>query len=333
VTADRSGPVLVVGGAGYIGSVLVRQLLEKGARVRVLDALLYDNEPALSDFAAHAGFEFMGGDLRDPDATAHALEGVSRVVLLAALVGDPVCRAHPDLARDINLTGTTRFFDSLIGRRLDRIVFMSTCSNYGLRETEAEANEESELKPVSLYAETKVAVERHILGALGRLDFHPTILRAATAYGGSPRMRLDLTVNEFVYELAQGRELLVYDADTWRPYCHVEDICHAIAAVLDSPADVVSGQVFNVGRPGENHTKRMLVGTILAAVPEGKVRYREGAVDPRNYRVSFDKIESRLGFRAERNVAGSIKELVSLFRDLNSNPPPRGNPFYNNILK
>jgi len=332
MNAASEKTILVIGGAAYIGSVLVGKLLALGYRVRVLDALLYDNEAALAGYRANTAFDFIRGDFRDKVAVDRAVAGVHAVVLLAALVGDPLCRKHPGLAHDINDTGTTQLIDKLTGRGLERLVFMSTCSNYGLRTTDEEAVETSELRPQSLYAETKVKIERHLVERAGRFDFRPVILRCATAYGQSPRLRLDLTVNEFTYDLAVGHELLVYDADTWRPYCHVDDISGAIAAVLEAPDDRTSGEVFNVGRPGDNYTKRMLAEILLGYLPDAAVHYREGSVDPRNYRVSFDKMATRLGFAGTHNVPRTVEELLEIFRNKAGRPFDKHKPFYSNVL-
>ena len=317
--------VLVIGGAGYIGSVLTRKLLDHGYCVRVLDVLLYDNAEAISQLLDRPGFTFQRGDFcRESDLNA-TMEGITDVVLLAALVGDPVCRKFPDLARRINETGTLALVDRLNRFDLERFVFMSTCSNYGLRRDDTPATEESDLHPQSLYAETKVRVEKHILDRVGQLNFSATILRSATAYGLSPRMRFDLTVNEFTRELALGHELLVYDADTWRPYCHVDDISSAVLKVLEYDASKVRGQVFNVGNDAENYTKQMIIDLICALLPDSKIQYRTGAVDPRNYRVDFGKIISTLGFRSIHTVAQFAPELIEAVRagrfDLASESP------------
>ncbi|MEW5795200.1 MAG: NAD(P)-dependent oxidoreductase [Candidatus Zixiibacteriota bacterium] len=307
--------VLVVGGAGYIGSVLCGVLLDRGWRVRVLDALLYDNSSALDHLAGHSMFSLIKGDLRVRSDTQGAMEEITDVVLLAALVGDPICRKYPDLARQINETGTLEFIDSLGEYSIKRLVFMSTCSNYGLRTDDQAATEESELNPKSLYAETKVKVERYLLSPANRFNLSVTVLRAATAYGISPRMRFDLTVNEFTRELALGRELLVYDSDTWRPYCHVTDIAEIITQVLAADSDRVRGQVFNVGSTPENYTKKMLVDLLLEHFPTGKVRYQSGTVDPRNYRVSFEKLRTVLGVEPGRRVRDSVPELIRQIRE------------------
>lgn len=307
--------VLVVGGAGYIGSVLTRMLLDRGCRVRVLDALLYDNLSALDAVEGRAGFSFVHGDLCRAADVDIAMRGVTDVVLLAALVGDPVCRRHPDLARRINETGTLEFINRLPDRQLDRFLLMSTCSNYGLRESDAEATEASPLSPQSLYAETKVGVERYLLDHSREYDFCMTILRAATVYGISPRMRFDLTVNEFTRELVLKRQLVVYDADTWRPYCHIEDIAGALTLVLEADRGVVDDQVFNVGANGENYTKRMIVDLLCSHIPDAKVRYQAGSVDPRNYRVSFRKIAKCLNFSPEFTIAACLPHLIRAIRD------------------
>ena len=232
---DFSGrTVLVVGGAGYVGSVLVTELLRAGAEVRVLDQLIYDNGFALAHLLDDPHLRFQRGDLRSRHDLAEAAAGATDLVLLASLVGDPICKAYPELAREINENGAKRVVDHLDDMGIRRFVFTSTCSNYGIHESSRLATEESELNPQSLYAHTKIEVEKHVLDRAGELASATTVLRIATAYGLSPRMRFDLTVSQFAWELATGRPLQVYDADTWRPYCHVRDICKAIMTMLTS---------------------------------------------------------------------------------------------------
>lgn len=314
----RGGPqlsggrtVLVVGGAGYVGNVLVRRLLEAGHVVRVLDRLIFDHGEAIAPLLERPDFSLVYGDLCDPDARERALEGADDVVLLAGLVGDPITKTYPELSHAINLDGISALIDSLDGRGVDRLVFTSTCSNYGLRETDELATEESELAPVSLYAEHKVEIEKRILGRAEPVDYTPTVLRISTAYGLSPRMRFDLTIAEFAVTLASGRELVVYDADTWRPYCHVQDISKAVITVLESEPERVAGEVFNVGHSDENYTKRMVVDAVQAELEgAGKVSYHEGGVDPRNYRVDFSKIAETLGYEPDYRVPDFVRSLV-----------------------
>jgi nucleoside-diphosphate-sugar epimerase len=323
---DFSGrTVLVVGGAGYVGSVLVSELLRAGAEVRVLDELVYDNGFALAPLLDDPHLCFRRGDLRDEHDLAEAAAGATDLVLLASLVGDPICKAYPELAREINEQGAKRVVDRLDDLGIRRFVFTSTCSNYGIHESAELATEESALNPQSLYAETKIAVEQHVLGRAAELASAPTVLRIATAYGLSPRMRFDLTVSQFAWELATGRPLQVYDADTWRPYCHVRDICKAVMTTLTSPEDDVRGQVFNVGDTSQQFTKRMIVDEIAQHVREVPVTYGDKGSDPRNYRVSFEKIGRVLGFRCDHTVQDYLSRLTAavqagVFPDVATDP-------------
>ncbi|MBN1558529.1 MAG: SDR family oxidoreductase [Lentisphaerae bacterium] len=330
MAARESRHVLVIGGCGYIGSILAGHLLERGCRVRVLDRLLYGNGDVAADWMERNGFSLVTGDLCDGACLAAALEGVTDVLLPAAIVGDPACKRKPEEARRVNEAGAISVFDALAGRGIDRFVFFSTCSNYGLREDDTPADEDAPLHPLSLYAETKVAVERHILAHADDVDFHPTVLRLATAYGLSRRMRFDLTVSDFTRELALGRELVVYDEGTWRPYCHVRDIARAVTGVLDADAGLVDGRVYNVGGNDENYTKQSIVDRVVKYVPDARVCYRKGGSDPRNYRVAFDRINAELGFSPAYSVDRSVQALVAaleagLFADVEQRPWFYGN--------
>lgn len=309
---DRT--VLVVGGAGYVGSVLVGALLRAGAQVRVLDRLIYGNGFALGPLFDDPAFSFRAGDLRDPHDLTDAASGATDVVLLAALVGDPICRTYPELAHDVNERGATGVVDHLDDLGVARFVFASTCSNYGIHDSSELATEDSELNPQSLYAETKIAVERHVLDRAAALASTATVLRIATAYGLSPRMRFDLTIAQFVWEMASGRPLEVYDADTWRPYCHVRDIAKAVMTVLGAAPDDVRGEVFNVGDTSQQFTKRMIVDEVRGYLPDADVTYGGRFSDPRNYRVSFDKIGKRLGFHCDQTVQEHVGRLVAAVR-------------------
>lgn len=302
--------VLVAGGAGYVGSVLCRALLARGYGVTVLDNFLYGHAMAAEGIYDEPGYRLVPGDLRDPAAVASALEGADHAVLLASLVGDPISKKYPALTRSVNGAGSEALFTALDAAGIDRFVFTSTCSNYGLREDNSLADETSELKPLSLYAETKVGFERFVLSRLNEAQSCPTLLRIATAFGMSPRMRFDLTVNEFGRAMAMQTPLDVYDKDTWRPYAHVRDIAAAIVRVLEAPRDTVRGEVFNVGSDANNYTKAMLVDEIARHV-DAPVRFVEKGADSRNYRVSFAKIRTQLGFEAQHSVAEFVPQLVA----------------------
>ena len=305
---DRT--VLIVGGAGYVGSVLASVLLEAGAKVTLLDQLLYDNGFAVQHLLDSDRVRFVRGDLRDEATVAHAAKGATDVVLLASLVGDPICKKYPELAVSVNERGAVHLIDSLDKLGVKRFVFTSTCSNYGIHDPATLADEQSELNPQSLYARNKIEVEKHLLGRAKQLACCSTVLRIATAYGLSPRMRFDLTVSQFAWELASGAPLLVYDADTWRPYCHIRDISKAIMTVLTQPEQRVRGEVFNVGDTSQQFTKRMIVEEIQKHLPDTQVEYRAGDTDPRNYRVSFEKIARQLGFSCDFAVQTYLPRVV-----------------------
>jgi nucleoside-diphosphate-sugar epimerase len=306
--------VMVTGGAGYVGSALTTALLAAGYFVRALDNLRYGGR-ALLGFWGHPSFEFVRGDIRDEALLREALQGVDAVAHLAAVVGDPACARQPDLARGVNLEASLQLLDLSRDLGVGRFVFASTCSNYGrMADPTHYVSETSELRPISLYAETKVAVERQILGA-GRISgFCPTVLRFATVYGVSPRMRFDLTVNEFTADVLTKGHLVVYGEQFWRPYVHVRDVARAVIAVLEAPSERVSGEVFNVGATSENYRKQDLVALLQRRIPDAKVEYVRREEDPRDYRVCFDKISSVLGYRISRRVEDGIEEVMAVIR-------------------
>jgi nucleoside-diphosphate-sugar epimerase len=303
--------ILVTGGAGYVGSIVVGELLGRGYSVRALDSLLHGSVPSLLLAWGHPDFEFVHADVRDEEACRAALEGVDAVVHLAAIVGDPACSRDPELARAVNLDGTKRLLDDAQAAGVSRFVFASTCSNYGRLDGDAFATEEFPLAPISLYAETKVGAEEAVLARAGA-DFASCCLRLATVYGSSPRMRFDLTVNEFTREVALDRDLLVYGEQFWRPYVHVRDAAQAILLALDAPSESVSGEVFNVGDTGENYRKLDLVELLKQRFPNAQVEFVHRDEDPRDYRVGFEKVKERLGFGVSWSVPAGMDEIVEL---------------------
>jgi nucleoside-diphosphate-sugar epimerase len=306
--------ILVTGGAGYLGSTLVPLLLADGHRVRVLDSLLHGGESLLGVWS-HPCFEFIHGDVCDRAKLQGVVAGMEAVVHLAAVVGDPACSVQPDLARVTNLQASLALIEESQRAGVVRFLFASTCSNYGkMKDTNAYVDEESELSPISLYAETKVAVERALLqsGCSGR--WCPTPLRFATIFGVSTRMRFDLTVNEFTMEMLTKKHLKVFGQQFWRPYVHVRDAARAIQLVLNSPAAKVAGGVFNVGATDQNFQKQQLVEMIRPYATDAVVEFVHKQEDPRDYRVSFTRITDQLGFKITRTVAEGIEEVARLVR-------------------
>lgn len=307
--------ILVTGGAGYIGSTLTPLLLSAGHHVRVIDYLAYGGQPLLGVWA-HPGFEFIRGDIRDREIVRTAVADRDTVVHLAAIVGDPACSREPDLARSTNLDASLALISESQSAGVKRFIFASTCSNYGkMKDNSQYVDEDSELNPVSLYAETKVAIETTLLQSGRSEHWCPTPLRFATVYGVSPRMRFDLTVNEFTMEMLTKKQLKVYGEQFWRPYVHAFDAARAIDLALNSPPAKVGGRVFNVGATDQNFQKQQLVEMIRPYAPDAAVEFVFKAEDPRDYRVSFARISDQLGFKITRTVAQGIAEVARLVRE------------------
>jgi nucleoside-diphosphate-sugar epimerase len=298
----------VTGGAGYLGALVAGELVAAGHEVRVLDILLHGQHDVAARLEAD-GVELVVGDVRDATDRERALAGADAVVHLAAIVGDPACARDPELAYAVNVEGSMALIADAGRLGVNRLVFASTCSNYGrMANPDVPVDERGELAPVSLYAEQKVAIERELLSLNG--DMNATCLRFATVYGAAPRMRFDLTVNEFTRDLWAGRPLEVFGERFWRPYIHVADAARAVRRVLESEPGEVSGEVFNAGHSDENYRKVDLVELITERLGSVDVTYVHREEDPRDYKVSFEKIRTRLGFEPELRVPDGIDELV-----------------------
>ena len=329
--------ILLVGGAGYVGTVVTSHLLKKGYKVTVLDNFVYDHQFSILSFAGDPDYKFIKGDMNNNADLEKALkEGVTDVILMAGLVGDPITKKYPEASGIINEKGVQNCMDFFNEKGIGKMVFISTCSNYGLIKENELANEEFELNPLSLYAKAKVANELYLLDKKGKVDYTGVVLRFSTAFGLSPRMRFDLSVSEFVKDLFRGKELLVYDEHTWRPYCHVRDFARLLDMVVNADNALVSFEVFNAGGDKNNFTKKMIVDEILKLTPNGKVAYGKGGGDPRNYRVSFSKLKTRLGFEPQFSVPYGVAELVDalsigLYADTEENKNKYGNYVINYV--
>lgn len=314
---ERMNSVVVTGGAGYVGSVLLRALLQEGYKVICIDSLKFGGR-VLDSIWGNPSFSFIKADITDYNHVDSIIDTSKcfAIVHLAAIVGDPACKLKPELARRTNLDASTHLLDRAIESGIARFIFASTCSNYGkMKESGSYVDESSPLAPVSLYAKLKVEFEDILLNRINKREtFSPTALRFATVFGISPRMRFDLTVNEFTKELALGRELVVFGEQFWRPYCHVSDFSKAIILILRAPKDKVAYNVFNVGDYSQNYTKKMIVDELLKQIPEGRVKFVHKDEDPRDYRVRFDKIKNKLGYRISKTVPEGINEVLTALR-------------------
>jgi len=315
IAANHRGPVLVIGGAGYIGSHTVDLLLQGGERVCVLDKLMYGREP-LAEFFGHPNFRLIEGDGTDIAKLTEAMNGSSAVVHLAGLVGDPACAVDSAFTRHTNIIATRMARDVAQAMGIRRFVFASSCSVYGV--SEKEVGETDSLNPVSLYAQTKIDSERELLAGL-RDDFYVTILRFATVFGDSRRPRFDLVGNLFAAQAMTDGLITVIGPQQCRPFIHVRDIARSITMVLKADPAEMQNQIFNVGDSRLNMTIFELAERVRAVCTrynkEVEISVRENSQDRRNYRVSFDKIQSVLGFQATTLIEDGVEEMVLSFRN------------------
>ena len=301
--------VLVVGGAGYLGSVLVPILLERGYKVRVLDRLLFGDEP-LASVKNHERFELMVGDVRDIESVVAALRDCDAVIDLAALVGDPACAVNKQLSLEINRAATRMLIEVCKGYGISRFVFASTCSVYGA--SDYLVDERTIPCPISVYAETKVASEELVLEAVTG-SFHPVILRLGTLFGLSPRPRFDLVINLLTARAATCGKITIYNGQQWRPFLHVHDAARAFVTSLEASSKLVSGEIFNVG----DYRLNLQLSAVSQKVAEVVCALEIDNVDntdQRNYRVSFDKIHSYLEFSCEKTVEFGIREIFKVIQ-------------------
>ncbi len=309
---DPHGPVLIIGGAGYIGSETVGLLLKQGKKVRVLDRLMYGIEP-LSEFLNNPNFEFIEGDSTDITKLTRAMKDAASVVHLAGLVGDPACGIDTELTRHTNIIATRMAKDVAQSLGVRRFVFASSCSVYGA--SDREVSELDDLNPVSLYAQTKIDSEQELLPSV-RDDFFVTILRFATVFGHSRRPRFDLVGNLFTAQAMTNGLITVVGPDQWRPFVHVSDLARAIVLVLNSPEAAVQGQIFNVGDKRMNLTIMQLaemVRRVTGSYKDVQISVRDDPGDKRNYVVSFEKIRTILGFECQTFMEAGLQEIAERF--------------------
>jgi nucleoside-diphosphate-sugar epimerase len=293
--------ILVIGGAGYVGSVLVPHLLTRGHKVRVLDNLMYGGRGLLPAFA-YPGFDFVKGSVLDEAKLTRALADADAVVHLAAIVGYPACKRDPRLAQEVNLDGT-RLLDRLRSRD-QPVLFASTESNYGAV-VGSLCTEDTPLHPLSEYGVTKTAAERHLLAAGNVVCY-----RFATAFGVSSRMRFDLLVNDFVYQAKINKDLIIYERTFKRTFIHVRDMARAFAFALDHWTGV-RDDVYNVGSEETNYSKEEIALLIRKKI-DYYLHFAEIGTDEdrRNYEVSYAKIRGK-GFKTEIGLEAGIEELIT----------------------
>lgn len=304
--------ILVTGGAGYLGSVLVGRLLEAGHHVTVLDNLMYEQK-SLFGYCHHPEFEFVFGDVRNEGTLKACVARADAIIPLAALVGAPLCDRDPTTATAVNLDAI-RTLNRLRSPQ-QRVVYPNTNSGYGLGTGDQFCTEETPLEPISLYGSTKVEAERLLLESGTAVTF-----RLATVFGTSPRMRLDLLVNQFVHAAVTERSLVIFEKDFKRNYLHIRDAADGFVFALDN-FDVLKGRCYNLGLDDANLSKAELAELIAEAVPGFSIHYAEIGSDPdkRNYIVSNQRLREA-GFVARRSLQQGITELLKAYSMLGRRP-------------
>ncbi len=319
--------ILIVGGAGYLGSVLASTLLQQGYTVRILDNFLYGRR-SLDLIPRTPALEVIEGDLRNIHTCVSALDDVHAVVLLAAIVGDPASRIRPRETIETNVIAAQALAAACKHQCINRFLYASTCSVYGLGGDLLA--EESELRPVSLYARTKIASEKTIL-SMGDGYFAPTILRMGTLYGYSPRMRFDLVVNTMTMHAHSEGRIHVFGGKQWRPLLSVQDAADAYIRCIEADIAQVGNQVFNIGSDEQNYQIDNIAQIIALALGRVEVQHDHKSLDVRDYRVSFRKVNQVLGFKAADTVAASSKTIyANLAQGLI--PDPSQKIYYNHFF-
>lgn len=304
--------VLVTGGAGYVGSVLVHELLRRDHSVRVLDNLTFGGMGLMEHFN-NGNFEVLAGDVRDKKVVRKALRGVDAIIHLAAIVGFPACRKRQKEAKEINQEATIQL--SKLRKPEQLMIFASTGSNYGFI-PDGYCTEKVPLNPISIYGKTKTKAEKAILKSP-----NVVIYRFATAFGLSPRLRLDLLVNDFTYQALRKKYIMVYDKDYKRTFIHVRDMAKAFIFALENSEKMV-GEVYNVGDESLNKTKEDIINILKKKVDfiHHYVTSGKGDEDQRNYWVDYSKIRS-LGFKTEVSLEEGIDEMLRAFKVIDIKNP------------
>jgi nucleoside-diphosphate-sugar epimerase len=311
--------VFITGGAGYIGTSLIPLLLSNNYKVTVYDSLLFNNGDKLIPYVTNPNFNFIEGDIRDKEKLKNSLKNYNVVIHLAALVGFPICREKGELeSYDVNVKGTLNVLESMSENQF--LLFGSTGSNYG--EVDGICTEETKLNPLSIYGKTKTQAETLVLSRN-----NSTAFRFATAFGVSPKLRLDLLINDLTYKSMREGYAVIYESHFMRTFIHVRDICRVFLFSIEN-IDKMKNNVYNVGSDNMNFSKKEICEIIKKELPNTYFNYADVGedADKRNYIVSYEKITS-LGFKTEIDIVTGIKEIIKAIPLIKLY-----NPYYN-VLK
>jgi len=296
--------VLVTGGAGYIGSVLVRKLLKKDYNVTILDRLVFGMD-SLNEIADNPNLNIIVGDIRHIEDIFKATKNIDTVIHLAALVGDKACELNEDITVQINLESTRLLLKICELQNVKKVIFASTASVYGFSD-KVLGEDSQELKPCSLYAKTKLLSENEILKNNNMIT---TVLRLSTVHGLSPRMRFDLVVNILTAKACVDKEIKIFGGEQWRPFIHVDDVAMAFIKCLETKDHIIDKQIFNVGSNTQNFQITNVGDKVKELIPGTKILTVKEEIDKRNYRVNFNKISKLLDFNLTKTINDTILEI------------------------
>lgn len=306
--------ILVVGGAGYLGSVLIKKLLSRGFKVKVLDILMFGKQ-SIKEYLNNDRFKLIKGDIRNISTLVRALDDVDAVINLAAIVGDPACENRPEVAIETNYLANKNLAEACKYHQINRFIFASTCSVYGTMGENERLDENSSLNPFSLYARSKIQSEEGIL-RLEDENFSPIVLRMGTLYGYSPRMRFDLVVNAMTKSAVVNKYISVHGGGKqWRPLLHVEDAADAYIKCLQAPLEKVKGQIFNLGSSKQNYQIINIAETVKKCVPGASLYIDDKNSDLRDYFISFSRIEKALKYKAVCKLEDAIIRIKKAIED------------------
>ncbi len=297
--------LLVIGGAGYVGTEIVKYFLKRNINVTCLDNLIYNQKFEFK----HKLLNFVKLDITKKKDVKKINKYYDTVLILAGLVGDPITKKYKSLSIKVNenaIINIINYFNEK--KRCNKLFFISTCSNYGLVKKNIKIKETAPLKPLSLYAKSKVKIEKLLLKKKKNL-FKPTVFRFATAFGLSDRMRYDLTINQFVLEMYFKGKIEIYDHETWRPYCHLKDFARLIYKSFKLESNLTNRQVFNAGSNQNNFNKIQIAQAIKKYI-NGKIIIIKKSKDRRNYKVNFNKLEKKLNFKCLYGLDYGIRTIL-----------------------
>ncbi len=311
IRTHKNPKVLIVGGAGYIGSVLCKKLLKKNYSIKVVDKLLYD-QSVIKIFKKNKNFEFIKADICDLNTQINAIKDVDAVVFLAEIVGDPACNARPEDALKTNFLSISSMAQLCSHLGISKFIYTSSCSVYGVDKKNRLLTEKSNLNPISHYARMKIMSEKALL-AIKNETFKPTIFRLGTVFGPSIRNRFDLVVNTMAKNAYYNKKVILHGGEQWRPNIHVEDVAEGIICALRTSSKKIGNKIFNLSSDKSNFKIKDLAFSAKKEFKGSNVQVIKNMVDLRNYRVSSQKFYKIAGFQAKKSIVQAYKSFNNFF--------------------